>query len=285
MNFRFNTALITKLSFSNQLFFILGNRKSVEPHTREGIDAINHQLDNFFEMRKLVYRREDKETKAAGHFEQPTVICNNLTGLIDEILRKRQRVEDESLLIKISIDGGGGFLKICLSIFDINDPLPKANNSIGKRFLESGVKRVFIIGLVPDITENYVNVKRLWLNTGLDGLKKRYTVATDLKLCNILPGMMSHSFSHPCSWCDITKENLNKKGASRTISNLMKLFWDFFDSRSEKKDAKNFGNVIHPPILSNDDSNESLVITLLPPPELHLLIGPVNKMYSEMEKV
>ena len=62
----------------------------------------------------------------------------------------------DSLLIKISIDGGGRFLKICLSIFNINDPLPNANSAMSKKCFKSGVKKVFIIGLVPDVSENYV---------------------------------------------------------------------------------------------------------------------------------
>ena len=65
----------------------------------------------------------------------------------------------------------------------------------------------------------------------------------------------------------------------------MNLFWDFFDSKKEIKDTKMFGNVIHPPMLSDDIWNNTPVLTLLPPPELHLMIVPVNKMYTEMEKV
>ena len=117
------------------------------------------------------------------------------------------------------------------------------------------------------------------LNCGLENLDRRFTVATDLKFCNILLKMMSHSSCHPCSWCEVSKEDLHQKGKQRTISSLMNLFWDFFDSRSDKKEAKNFGNVIHPPILSDNDSNHTPVISLLPPPELHLLMGPVNTMY------
>ena len=58
----------------------------------------------------------------------------------------------------------------------------------------------------------------------------------------------------------------------------MNLFWDYFEARTTKKDAKNFGNVIHPPIICDDIENNTPVIQLLPPPELHLLIGPVNTM-------
>lgn len=64
---------------------------------------------------------------------------------------------------------------------------------MSKKFLELGVKKVFIIRVVPD--ENYVNDKKLWLKSGVDTLKKQYAVATDLKSCNIIFGMMSHG---PC---------------------------------------------------------------------------------------
>ena len=65
----------------------------------------------------------------------------------------------------------------------------------------------------------------------------------------------------------------------------MDLFWNWFQSRRDKKDAKNYGNVIHPPILSDDDSKNTPVISILPPPELHLLMGPMNKLYKELENV
>ena len=184
--------------------------------------------------------------------------------------------------MKISIDGGGGFLKFCISFFDVDDPSPKTSSTLTKKFLESGVKRVIVIALAPNISEDYVNVRRLWLNSGVEKLHRKYTIATDLKLCNVLLGMMSHSSCHPCCWCEITKEALHKKGKQRTIESLMNLFFDFFDSKSDK-DAKKFGNVIHPPMISDDISDKTPVIAVIPPPELHLLIGPVNKMYSELE--
>ena len=163
-----------------------------------------------------------------------------------------------------------------MSVFDIDDPYSKSNSSMSKKFKESGVKRVFLLGLVPDVSESYC---------GLENLDRRFTVATDLKLCNILLGMMSHSSCHPCSWCEVSKEDLHQKGKQRTISSLLNLFWDFFDSQSDKKEANNFGNVIHPLILSDIDSNHTPVISLLTPLELHLLMGPVNTMYTTLEKI
>lgn len=75
-------------------------------------------------------------------------------ALIEYIYPRREREEVSSL-------GGGGFLKICLSIIDISDLLPKAKTVISKKCLESGVKKVFIIGLVLDVSENYGNVNTL----------------------------------------------------------------------------------------------------------------------------
>ena len=135
------------------------------------IQEKNHQLNNFFELRKLVYRQEEKDTKIVKNTAFPTIVCSDLPGLIEKVLEKRQRVRD-SVLIKISIDGGGGFLKVCASVFDINDPIPKLSTALSKKFLESGVKKILIIGLVLDVSEDYVNVKRVWINCGIEHLKK-----------------------------------------------------------------------------------------------------------------
>ena len=217
--------------------------------------------------------------------EFPTIVCYDLPGLINKVIEKRQR-ERYSVLIKVSIDGGGKFSKIWASVFDIDDPISKMSSALPKMFLKSGVRKIFIIGLGPDVSEVYVNVKRLWMNCGVEHLRN-YIVSTDLKLRNILLGMMNHSSCNPCAWCDVTKDALHKKGNKRTISSLMNLFWNFFESRNEKSEAKKFGNVILspplPPILCHNTDNEAPVIFLLPPPELHLLIGPVNKMYAALE--
>ena len=136
------------------------SRKSVESNLREKLHEANHQLDEFFEVRQLVYRREDKEKKIEENFHQTTIVCSNLSGLIGVILEKRQRMEEDSLLIRIGIDSGGGFLKICLSVFHIDDPYSKSNSLMSKKFKESGVKRVFLLGLVPDVSERCVE---LWI--------------------------------------------------------------------------------------------------------------------------
>ena len=73
-------------------------------------------------------------------------------------------------------------------------------------------------------------------------------------------------------------------GVLRTIENLSELFWQFYDSRATKKDAKHFGNAIHPSMIEDSDKSK-LILELVPPPELHLMMGPVNTLYNALEKV
>ena len=207
------------LSLSNQQVKTLaedmrkasGVRNLFEPSLREKIVEKNQQLQDFFEV-KICTLATVEGDKKRENFEQHVATCRDLNGLVEKVIQERN-INEERMLIKIGLDGGGGFMKICLSIFKINDDptsniTPKSNKRLRKRFKNSSVKKVFIIGVVPDIQENCINVKRLWLECGIDAVSRPFTIATDLKLCNILLGLMSHSSSHPCCWCDIKKENL-----------------------------------------------------------------------------
>ena len=61
-------------------------------------------------------------------------------------------------------------------------------------------------------------------------------------------------------------------------------FWAWYSSSKGKSSAKQFGNVIHSPLVKHEDEDVE-VIDILVPPELHLLIGVVNTLYSHMIKV
>ena len=121
----------------------------------------------------------------------------------------------------------------------------------------------------------------MWLNLGLQTLDRRFTIATYLKLCNILLGMMSHSSCHPCCRGDVEKSDLRGKWTQRTIASLNSLLWDYFEANTNKKEAKHYDNVIHLPIVSDNLDDNTPVIELLPPSELQLLIT----LYDGLEKI
>ena len=64
------------------------------------------------------------------------------------------------LLIKIGIDRGDGFLKFCTSALDNDNLVSKNESGLSKNFKDSGVKKTFLIAVVPDVPQNYVNVKK-----------------------------------------------------------------------------------------------------------------------------
>ena len=113
-------------------------------------------------------------------------------------------INESDMLIRIGMDSGGGFMKMCMSIFELDSNSQGDTSGYGKRldekFKDSGVKKIMVIAIV--------NVKRLWMEAGIDMLERKFTLATDLKLCNILLCLMSHrschiAHCHPCCWCDI----------------------------------------------------------------------------------
>lgn len=279
-----NLSVRKNREFATNLRKATGSRKAVGPGLEVQLTKDRHKLDDFFkyEMSMFIEEESKKKKRPMRRFLQHAVFAKDVTILIDKIYEHRQ-INPNDALIRVGLDGGGGFLKICLSVFNIKDPI-SCSSSLDKKFLDSGVKKVQLVAVTPDVPENYVNMKRLWIEAGIDRLPYKFTIATDLKLCNILLGLQNHSCMHPCCWCDIDKYRLNEKGNQRTFDSLINLFYDYRDANANKGDASKYGNVIHLPLYQSIDG-DTPVIQKVPPPELHLLLGPTNKIYSELENV
>lgn len=274
------------LQISGDIRLAAGTRKIVESGLKKRITERNHHLENFFD--KVLTKFIKKEGQAVtDEIIQWAIKCKSVNEFVDQILETRQ-ISEESAMIRIGIDGGGGFLKMCLSVFSNTDDQTvlhrQSHDGVpSKRFKDSGVKKVFILGIVPSVQENYENVHLLWSSIGLDTVEKHFTVATDLKLANILLGLMAHGSMHPCSWCTIDKNHLQDIGEQRTFGMLKESFLHYSEAGQIRKNAKKFQNVVHPSIIQGAD--DCPVITRVPPPELHLLTGPVNTLYNGMTKI
>ena len=135
---------------------------------------------------------------------------------------------------------------------------PSYSERLGAKTLkDTGVKKIFIVCLAQGVEENYHNVQKMWMQLHLNDIFTQTTLAekvivTDLKLANIIFGLMAHGSSHPCTWCDIEKSRLSEKGELRTLKSLTEKFWAWKEACSDEKKAKNYGNVIHLPLLKGD---------------------------------
>ncbi|CAH1099096.1 unnamed protein product [Psylliodes chrysocephalus] len=174
------------------------------------------------------------ETGAPG----PVAFCKDLHSLIEHINEERHNSE---ILLKFGIDGGSGFLKICLSMQSLAEPnhtTSSFSKYICKNFKDSGVKKLIVIAIASNTQENYSNIAKLWSLLKINEFTG--VIATDLKLANILLGIMTHASSNPCTWCYAQKGHLDKPGLDRTIGNSLQHYQEWFEAGAVRKDAKKF---------------------------------------------
>ena len=224
------------LQLCQDLREISGDRKIIEKSCKKKMVEKSHEIDKFFEHTKISFYHEvtveGTNVKHSEHFAQHVIIVNDISGLIDKVIFERNLNED-NLIIRIGLDGGGGFMKICLSLFDLDEEVtevaevPSFSKKAGKDFKNSGVKKVFIVSLAPGVPE-HVNVKKMWIASGLYTLRRKFTIAADLKLCNVLLGLQNHSSMHPCCWFDVDMNHLHTVGNQRTFKSIGHLFWSYF---------------------------------------------------------
>ena len=140
----------------------------------------------------------------------------------------------------------------------------------------SSVKKVLMLGLVPDCQENYSNVRTLLQKIDLSGLDVSFSV--DLKLALYLVGKQSGGCKHPCIYC--TGEDPWKEGKLLTLGDLNKLLQDFIAAGEVTKDAMNHNNVVHENLLQPPFSDSTLLLDILNIPELHIFLGVIHKLLS-----
>ena len=270
-----------------------GTRKVKEPFIRETLQLKAHELDSYF-----LYEIRDfdvvSSTKWPTASVVPVIYCCDVSTLTDHIASHGNFPENNFESI-IGIDSGGGFLKICLTVrlssssSDHRDSMTPTRSKLSegvapKSLKDTSVSKWFILAIVPEAQESYRNVLILWnlLKFTTPEILPPYTFCMDLKLANIVVGLMSHSCLHPCTWCDSRKDNLFCQGNLRTLGSIRAQYWQFVESERGSAKAKDYGNCVHAPMFKYSDNTR--VLDILPPPELHLMLGTVNFLYSNLEK-
>jgi hypothetical protein len=65
----------------------------------------------------------------------------------------------------------------------------------------------------------------------------------------------------------------------RSFKNIRENYFRWLKSGGKKNNAKYFKNCVNEPLFNGDDD----VLEVVPPPELHLMLGAVNHMWTGME--
>ena len=90
-----------------------GSRSIIESNLKQNLHEINHQLDNNFRHSRLRFIKEIKGQPTES-FEQTAIICDDVDSLIGKVIESRHYLEEEDVLVRIGLDGSGGFMKVCL---------------------------------------------------------------------------------------------------------------------------------------------------------------------------
>ena len=93
-----------------------------------------------------------------------------LYGLMLKSFLQQLLMQGRNVLVKAMADGGQGFLKICLSVDDIQCPLDESHRRWRHWQLQASVKRVILLCIVPDVKETHENMQLLFSLTSLNDI-------------------------------------------------------------------------------------------------------------------
>jgi hypothetical protein len=177
---------------------------------------------------------------------------------------------------QIGIDGG--FVKVCLNVVEENKSVLDKCSSLAANAKDTGVKRLFL-SIIPGMLENYENMSLLLSSSNIKNLV--FLFACDLKVTNIIVGIQSASSTFPCPWWE-GKAQWVEEAQLRTIGRIKQLASKHSEAGKHTGKAKEYFNCVNPPLLNGVDN--ATVLSLVPPPELHLLLGVTNTIFKHLNK-
>ena len=179
-------------------------RKSVEPGLSDALTSQKEKLRAFYTYEMMESTKVQK-TKAEVSTDQPHIFCTDIGALWELIIELRKIAQDDEEIV-LGIDDGQDMLKVMCTI-----KKKSKKKSTAKRAKYSdgisphsanlaGVKKTFILALMPYTCENYVNLKRIMSKLKFGGLK--FTFTLDMKMCLILLGKQMGACKFKCILCD-----------------------------------------------------------------------------------
>ena len=98
-------------------------------------------------------------------------------------------------------------------------------------------------------------------------------------MCSTFCVELAHQ--HPCCWCDIDSQKIfSTREVSRTFGILLTNCKKFAAAGSNQIKSKEFINEIKASLIMAE--NSEIVLDLIPPTELHLLLGVINNLFKKL---
>jgi hypothetical protein len=252
-----------------------GCRKAVEAGLKDELRMQGRSLERFFRVEEMEFVRKDGTSMVS--VQRPVAFCCDLSGLLNHVCSVRD-LNPGSVNLKLGIDGGANSIKVCLSVTAPEQPTPTPRRrQSDSQLLDSGVKKLFLLCVVEDVQEQYDNIAVLLHAVDISSI--HFTLACDLKLANMISGIQGHASAHPCIYCE-GSHPWNAAAPMRTLGSIREKAEAFRSAGSRQQAAKHFANCVRSPLLPGADSDPLLKV--VPPPELHIMLGVVNRIFDEL---
>ena len=136
----------------------VSDTKIVETSFLAKFEAIGKQLSEFFTQTSIQVLSESNSTDFV------VVHCKDLAELLNEVLLSRRVFQNH--IVKLGIDGGGGFLKVSLGIMELDSHCdsrspPRKKLLTQRTAKDSSVKRQMLVALSEGLPENFENVRQI----------------------------------------------------------------------------------------------------------------------------
>lgn len=149
----------------------------------------------------------------------------------------------------------------------------------GSKFKNTGVKKCFVVGVAPDLKEEFDLLEDFFENLNLPPVEFQF--CPDLKMANLATGLGPHSSKHPSPFCDWERNTENPCNL-RTFEGNRQNYEAWKKDGSDPKRAKEFFNCVRAPWKIFPKIGR--VIDFIVLMALHIFLGVFNKLYFEMEK-
>ncbi|XP_047138848.1 uncharacterized protein LOC124814833 [Hydra vulgaris] len=241
----------------------MGSKLAVENNIFGKMSDLEESLSYFYQVEKVNFF-----DSTGGTSIKDLVFVQDTSSFILDLIIQRC-LDPQSAFVRISMDAGGGFMKVIVNVFDVNE------NTTSNLYLNSGVQRCQILSIVEDVQESNFNLRIILKKLNLQDVK--FSAAFDLKCANAVFGISSHAGKKACLWCE--GDSSEVRGKLRTLGSLDYWYQRYtVENSSKKSNMQHFMNVIYPRILYLDEDPDTLIQHLVPPPELHILIGIVTTL-------
>ena len=168
---------------------------------------------------------------------RPGIFVRDVRSFTKFLVSERS-LDPHDHIVQFGFDDGQGILKIMEIVkrSDISQSKEKERSQYSdgvcpKTTKLSSVKKLFVVGLVPDVQEIYPNVKAMLDELNLEGVE--FGFSADLKIYLCLAGKQVAICTHACVYCE-GQSPWEGKSKAITIGSLLYRHQKFLDSGANK---------------------------------------------------